>query len=139
MSETILFIHVIWSTNHKRKLFTEEQRTALCNHIVETARSRSIEITEIAGSSDHFHAFIKLHGTQNLAQAIHIIKGESSNWVNTKKLHSRRFRWEEGYAAVSVSPDRKKELVRYLRKHQFQHQTMSYDEELKWFKTGKRP
>ena len=134
MSETKLLIHVLWSTKNQKKCLNKEILDQILFHIIETAKSNSIQIYELNGCADHLHALIRLHSTQSLAQVIHNIKGEVSNWINTQKLTKEVFEWQEGYNAVSISPSCKAMLKKYFRKHELKHVTLSYLQEVRLLK-----
>jgi putative transposase len=139
MSETILFIHSAWSTNHCKNQIPAEIRKEVSSHIIENAKNRSIEIIKIKILADHIHTLIRLHPTQNLSQLMHNIKGESSNWINTFRLTPFHFEWQKGYTAVTVSPSCKKLVIEYLSGHELLHATMTFPEEVRLLKkTGFR-
>ncbi len=134
MSDTYILIHTVWSTNKQKLQLTPAIRPVVFSHIVENAQKRSIEIVYINGYADHLHLLIRLHPTQNLAQVIHNIKGESSNWINSQHLTTDHFEWQEGYSAISISPSKKRIVKKLFVNHESKHEKMSFLQEVKLLK-----
>jgi len=58
----------------------------------------------IGGTTDHVHALLSLPGMMSFAKAVQLIKGGSSKWLRHAFPEYRKFEWQEGYGAFSVSP-----------------------------------
>jgi len=57
---------------------------------------------------DHLHFFLGLRPAQSISGLLQDIKGDSSKWINKRKLVNGRFSWQDGYGAFSYSkPDLK--------------------------------
>ena len=83
MSRTSLFIHVIFTTKHKKDFLTEDIKQKTIQHIKANAKRNAIKIKSINATSNHMHLLLQLHSTQNLAYSMHLLKGESSSWVKS--------------------------------------------------------
>jgi REP element-mobilizing transposase RayT len=57
----------------------------------------------IGGTTDHLHALLSLPGMMSFAKAVQLIKGGSSKWINETFPRQKKFGWQEGYGAFSVS------------------------------------
>ena len=57
-----------------------------------------------------------------------LIKGESSHWINNNYILKTKFKWQEEYFAVSVSPSKLKQLRHYIRNQEKHHQGFSLNE-----------
>lgn len=102
MSFVKLYIHAVWTTKHRYPVLDEKGRTTLAKHILYNARRWDIQILNINGTSDHFHALIRMRADISVAQVIQSIKGEASWWANKMQLFERELWWAKGYYARSV-------------------------------------
>jgi putative transposase len=64
-----------------------------------------------------------------IADVLRDLKKDSTNWV--KENFDRRFSWQEGYAAFTVSPSDINSIRNYIAKQEAHHGKHSFDDELK--------
>jgi REP element-mobilizing transposase RayT len=83
----------------------------------------------IGGTFDHMHALLSLPATINISKAIQLIKGGSSKWVHDTFSEARKFAWQEGYGAFSVSFSQKDRIVDYINSQKEHHRKKSFREE----------
>ena len=62
----------------------------------------------------------------SVAKAILTIKSNSSKWVNEQ---GRKFEWQEGYAAFSVSASLLSRVARYVNTQEAHHRRMTFEAE----------
>jgi putative transposase len=60
---------------------------------------------------------------------MHLIKGESSFWINKNKLTKEKFEWQDEYFAVSVSESVVDKVRDYIKKQEIHHEKKSFQEE----------
>jgi len=106
---------------------TPQIRYQLFAHIRKYASAKSILIDYIGGMPDHIHCLILLNPKQTLSEVIHLIKGESSHWYNSRG--KGKICWQNEYYAISVSPDRVEQVRKYIRNQEKHHRRMSFAEE----------
>jgi putative transposase len=70
--------------------------------------------------------------SQNLALAklVEKVKKGSSKWIKTKGAALRRFYWQDGYAAFSVSQSKVTAVEAYTARQKEHHRKRSFREEL---------
>jgi REP element-mobilizing transposase RayT len=105
-------------------------RDKVIYHIIENARSKHIFVDHLNGYLQHLHALISLGGKQNISDIMHLIKGESSYWINKNKLTRIRFEWQDDYYAVSAGINQLGSLREYIRKQVWHHGEESLEQEL---------
>ena len=132
-SKVYLFIHVITCVKNKAPLLTKPVRTVLFAHIKKHAGENGINVLSVNGTDDHMHTVVQMMPTQNLAQIMKSIRTESANWINESKFIKDAFDWEEGFAALSVSPSGIKQVLDYLEKQEEHHKTKTLESELEVF------
>ncbi|OQP63131.1 hypothetical protein A3860_24880 [Niastella vici] len=132
-SKVYLFIHVITCVKNKEPLLTKPVRTVLFAHIKKHAAENGINVLSVNGTEDHMHAVLQMMPTQNLAQIMKSIRTDSASWINEGNFIKSAFDWEEGYAALSVSPSSVKQVLEYIEKQEEHHKTKTLDSELEVF------
>jgi REP element-mobilizing transposase RayT len=132
-SKVYLFIHVIVCVKNKEPLLTKPVRTVLFAHIKKNAGENGINVLSVNGTDDHMHAVVQMMPTQNLAQIMKSIRTESATWINEGNFIKSHFEWEEGFAALSVSPSSVKQVLDYLEKQEEHHKTKTLESELEVF------
>jgi REP element-mobilizing transposase RayT len=78
------------------------------------------------GMSDHVHLLIQLPPVLALAEAISVVKSNSSRWMND---HGIEFNWQEGYGAFSVSASNLGTVKRYIANQEQHHRKKTYEQE----------
>jgi len=58
------------------------------------------------------------------------VKKGSSRWIKSKRAALRSFRWQDGYAAFSVSQSNLASVQRYIAGQKEHHRRKSFQEEL---------
>jgi len=132
-NKVYLFIHVITCVKNKEPLLTKPVRTVLFAHIKKHATEGGINVLSVNGTEDHMHVVVQMMPTQNLTQIMKSIRAESAAWINESRFIKNLFEWEEGFAALSVSPSSVKQVLDYLDKQEEHHKTKTLDSELEVF------
>ncbi|GAB3881734.1 IS200/IS605 family transposase [Spirosoma agri] len=117
-----LYVHLIWTTKYREPVLFPAARYALFAHIREEAVKNNIDIRIINGVADHVHCLVALRSTQSIADVGKRIKGESARWLNQSNKLEGLFVWQDGYGAISVSPQHVLRVTRYIF-NQEQHHT----------------
>src|ERR1043166_3907795 len=66
-------------------------------------RSHDCETLIVGGANDHVHALFDLSRKHSIATIVKEIKRTSSAWIKEVSPLCRRFHWQNGYGAFSVS------------------------------------
>jgi putative transposase len=129
-----VYVHYVWTVKHRADVLHKSFRVELFQHIKEEALKKKIFIDSINGVENHVHCLVSLTATQTIAEVIKNIKGESSNWLNTKSYVPGHFKWQDGYGAFAVSPQNIKKVRNYIFNQEAHHKKHSFDDELAVFK-----
>lgn len=120
-------IHVVFSTKNRVKAIPKEWQPKLWAYAAGICRNHAIIPLEIGGAADHAHLLIQVPATIALADAVSTIKSNSSRWTRVKGR--RRFEWQQGYGAFSVSASSIPAVTRYIQNQETHHRKMSFEEE----------
>ena len=83
----------------------------------------------IGGTADHLHALLSLPGMMSFAKAVQLIKGGSSKWMHETFSKHKKFAWQEGYGAFSVSASQVPKTIAYIKNQKNHHRKKSFHEE----------
>jgi putative transposase len=119
--------HIIFSTAGRRRTIAKEIQSKVWAYLAGICRNHDIFVLAIGGMEDHVHLLIELPPTMAVAKAALLVKSNSSKWMNET---GRRFAWQKGYAAFSVSASNIDAVVNYIRNQEAHHRIMSFEEEL---------
>ena len=123
-------IHFVWSTKNREPfLASAELRKKVWIHIKDNAGSKGIFIDMINGYQDHCHCLISLGIDQTMSRIMHLIKGESSYWINKNKLCRVKFEWQDEYFALAVSESVVPRVREYIKNQENHHQAETFEEE----------
>jgi REP element-mobilizing transposase RayT len=77
---------------------------------------------------DHVHMLLCLPPSVAVAEALRVVKTNSSRWVR-QKSGCRGFAWQTGYGAFSVSQSNATSVVKYIREQEKYHRRVTFQEE----------
>ena len=80
----------------------------------------------VNGPADHVHLLLSLPATESVAELLRVVKTNSSRWVHEQFPAQRRFGWQAGYAAFTVSNSRAKDVKDYIAAQQEHHRRVSF-------------
>lgn len=130
MSYVRIWVHVVFSTQHREPNLTSEIRSLLFNHIEKNCRVKGIYLDAIGGWVDHVHVLISLGREQDIARVMMLLKGESAHWLNQQKLLRGKFRWQDDYFAISVAESQVDRVRSYILRQEEHHKATPFDKEL---------
>ena len=128
---SIIWLHAVWSTKDRKQVLMKDFRFKVFKHIKEYAWENGIQLDIINGVEDHVHSLFRLKTSQNPAEVVQRLKGESSHWINENAMLDEGFAWQDGYGVFSVSEPDVMKIRKYIYNQEEHHKKMSYEEELK--------
>jgi REP element-mobilizing transposase RayT len=126
---TSLLIHVIFCTSGRAPLLTDEIRPDVHAYLGGILRELDAVPIAIGGTSDHVHLLTRLPANLALADCLRVAKTNSSRWVGERFPQQRKFAWQGGYGAFSVSESRRAAVIRYIRDQAQHHRRISFQDE----------
>jgi putative transposase len=80
----------------------------------------------IGGTHNHVHLLLALPPGRSISDVMRDIKANSSRFIRTT---SRLFAWQDGYAAVSVSPSQTSTVKVYIANQEEHHPVRRFEDE----------
>jgi putative transposase len=127
------WIHLIWATKGRQPSIPPESRKMVSCHLREYAAEKQIPMKINFVNADHVHALIELPTLMSVGEAVKLLKGESSHWINQERLTPFGFAWQTGFGAFSVSYSRIESVCRYIGGQEAHHRRRPFAEELREF------
>jgi REP element-mobilizing transposase RayT len=112
-----LHIHLVWSTIDRLPMIDADAHDRIYKSILSEAGRLSTKVLAIGGASDHIHLLTSLRPTVAVSDLVKQLKGVSSN------ASGPTFRWQSGYAAISVSRRDLPQVIAYIQNQEAHHRT----------------
>src|SRR5256712_5547482 len=122
-------MHSVFSTKERLPFITPELESRLWPYLGGIARENKMKAIAIGGTADHLHALLSLPSTMSFAKAVQLIKGGSSKWIHDTFREHRKFAWQEGYGAFSVSTSQMEKTIAYIQRQKEHHRRRNFQDE----------
>jgi len=122
-------MHCTFSTKGRYPFIDSALEARLWPYVGGIARENRMKALAIGGTSDHLHALLSLPGMMSFSKAVQLIKGGSSKWINDTFPQRKKFEWQEGYGAFSVSASQVPKTIAYINNQKEHHRKKTFMEE----------
>lgn len=117
------FVHVVFSTKHRRPLIPTERREALYEYLGGIARNHHIQLLAAGGTENHVHLLMAVGTTTTIAGNVQKLKTYSSQWM---RKSIPEFLWQDGFGVFSVSPSQVPLVKTYISRQQEHHRKRDF-------------
>lgn len=121
---TKILVHCVFSTKGRRPQIPEPEK--LWSYLRGIARNRRADTLAVGGTNNHVHLLLALPSGVAIANLIRDLKANLSRHVNEQ---GNQFAWQDGYAAISVSPSQVEVVRRYVEQQESHHCKRTFEEE----------
>jgi REP element-mobilizing transposase RayT len=125
-----LHYHLVFSTKNRVPFIEPEWSGRLHEYMGGTIRGLGGTAEAIGGVEDHIHALVELRATHCLADFMRELKKATSVFIH-EEVGTRKFAWQEGYAAFTVSATAVEAVRHYIREQAEHHRTRDFLTELR--------
>ena len=126
---TNLLTHVIFSTKDREPLITAALQDDLLAYLGGIVRELGGALRAANARPDHVHLLCSLPPILATADALRVVKTNSSRWVHRNRRLTG-FEWQTGYGAFSVSHSLAPAVVRYIGNQEKHHRRVTFQEDL---------
>ncbi len=123
-----LHYHVVFGTKSREPLIRDPWRGRLHEYLGGIVAGLGGHSEGIGGTADHVHMLFSLKATHCLADVVREVKKGSSAWIH-QELDNPSFRWQDGYAAFTVSATSRDSVQSYIANQEEHHRVKSFREE----------
>src|SRR6266545_7062271 len=121
-----IWVHLIFSTKDRHPFLSDKPlRTDTHAYLATVLRSHECETLIVGGVEDHVHALFALSRNYSISEIVKEIKRTSSRWVKEQAAH-KRFGWQGGYGAFSVSQSQLEQVIRYIEQQEEHHRRATF-------------
>ncbi|MBI2390830.1 MAG: transposase [Deltaproteobacteria bacterium] len=125
-SDTLLLVHLIWSTSERQPVFAPADDVWLADFIAAKARALSCDLLAVGNWVDHVHVVVRLAPALALSELARHFKGATSHAWNLRG-EGPTLRWQTGYWARSVDRDSLARRVEYALDQRMRHEQRRLD------------
>lgn len=137
MSQSLskLNIHIAFAVKDRARVFlTIDVRERVARYIAGVLKSMQCYPIAVGCAQEHVHIACIQSKNVSTAQVVAEVKKSSSRWIKTIEQEIKdpglmKFRWQNGYAAFSVSESNVDIVARYIRNQDEHHRHISFREE----------
>jgi REP element-mobilizing transposase RayT len=126
-----LLFHCVFSTRERRELLTAQVRESLYPYMASIMDQAKGHVLRVGGTKDHVHLLLRLATDTSVAEAMRLIKANSSRWLNRRFGAPGPFRWQEGFGAFTVSWSAMEDVCAYIDGQEAHHRRQSTRDELR--------
>jgi REP element-mobilizing transposase RayT len=126
---TNLLTHIIFSSKDRTPSIGQEFRADLHAYMGGIIRNLAGQALLVNGTADHVHLLVWLPPIVAIAEALRVLKSNSSKWIHETFPAQNAFAWQAGYGAFSVSQSNVAAVLKYIRDQERHHRRKSFQEE----------
>lgn len=122
MANTFLqvFLHIVFAVKNRESLINPQWIPHVHRYIAGVINGRGHQAIAVGGTNNHVHVLLSLSSNETIADLVREVKTSSHRYIESKHAAFFDFRWQTGYACISVSPSNLDSVARYVR-HQMEH------------------
>ena len=125
-----LHYHLVFSTKYRKPWIKDDWIDRLHQYMGGTLKKLDVQPLCIGGVTDHVHLLLGTRTTHRISDIVRELKKSSTQWVHDT-ISFEPFRWQNGYAVISLSPDALASVTKYINNQAEHHRIKSFNEELR--------
>jgi REP element-mobilizing transposase RayT len=130
-SFSAVYVHLIFSTKDREPFLTDKPlRTSLHSQLGGISKKLQSPTLIVGGVEDHVHLLARLSRTIAIADWVKELKRVSNGWLK-EQGQIKKFRWQAGYGAFSVSKSNLDSVKDYVLNQETHHRKMTFQDELR--------
>ena len=126
-----LLYHIVFSTKERRLLLKDDAfREEVWAYMAGVCKNLEGFAVRIGGYFDHAHLLVHVPAKIAVADFVGKVKANTSKHINDTQGKQRRFRWQDGYGAFTVSRSQSELVACYIDNQVQHHAKRSFQDEL---------
>ena len=135
-SLTQIYLHTIFSTKDRHPFLSDKTiRGKMHAYLVGVCGNLDCSSIIVGGVEDHVHLLSRHSKNISVAEFVQELKRESSKWVKTLDPGLKKFYWQKGYGAFSLSPSHVEAVKKYIEGQEEHHRRETFQDEFRAFLT----
>jgi REP element-mobilizing transposase RayT len=128
-----LHFHLVFSTKYRQPLIDAELQPRLYEYMGGILRAEKSVLLSAGGMPDHVHLLVSLSRELSIAEAVRLVKANSSKWIHATFPERQQFCWQAGYGAFSVSFSNLPDVRNYIARQAEHHRVRTFQDEFREF------
>ncbi len=116
-----LHYHLIWATYNREPCLTPEREKMFYGVLYKKAEELGLKIHAAGNIEDHAHVVLSIPPILAVADCVRHLKGASAHAINRMDKSNGQFKWQGGYAALTVGEDSLEKLKEYAARQKEHH------------------
>ena len=116
-----LHYHLVWATHERHPWLQGDIERMVYGTLLGKAEELGAIIHQIGNTDDHIHVVASIPPKFAVAECVRHFKGASSRYVNTHAELDFRFKWQNGYGAISFGERSMGTVSAYVRDQRQRH------------------
>ncbi len=124
-----LIYHIVFSTKNRQRWLTDGFREKVFAYMAGTARELNGFAIKVGGFYDHVHLLVRIPAKIAVCDFVWQLKANTSKHINDTSGFIRKFGWQDGYGAFTVSVSVKDAVVTYIENQMEHHKKQTFEDE----------
>jgi putative transposase len=128
-----VYIHLVFSPKGRNAQLTLNIEDKVYGYIAQVINNHKHKAYIINGMPDHIHILLGLNSSISISDLVREIKKSSTTFINSNKLTSSQFKWQEGYAVFSYGQSQVQMIYKYILNQKRHHMETKFRKEYQEF------
>ena len=124
-----LLYHIVFSTKNRQNWLTDGFRENVFAYMAGTTKELNGFAIKIGGFYDHVHLLVRIPAKLAVSEFVGQLKANTSKHINDTSSLIRKFGWQDGFGAFTVSFSAKDAVVAYIEKQMEHHKKQTFEDE----------
>ena len=124
-----LLYHIVFSTKNRQRWLTDGFREDVFAYMAGTAKDLNGFAIKVGGFYDHAHLLVRIPAKIAVSDFVGQLKANTSKHINDTSGLLRKFGWQDGYGAFTVSVSIKDRVAAYIENQMEHHVKQTFEDE----------
>ena len=124
-----LLYHIVFSTKNRQRWLTDGFREEVFAYMAGIATKQGGFAIRLGGFYDHVHLLVRIPAKLSVSDFVGTLKSNSSKHINDTSELLRKFGWQDGFGAFTVSVSQKNRVIEYIENQMAHHAGQSFEDE----------
>ena len=124
-----LLYHIVFSTKNRQRWLTDGFRENVFAYMAGTAKDLNGFAIKVGGFYDHAHLLVRIPAKIAVSEFVGQLKANTSKHINETSGLIRKFGWQDGFGAFTVSLSSKDAVHAYIKKQMEHHKRQTFEDE----------
>lgn len=124
-----MYVHLVFAVKYREALLVKSIQDRVFEYIGGINMKLKHKPIIVNGMSDHVHILFGLNPSISISDTVYNIKRGSSLFINSERMCSGNFAWQEGYGAFSYGRSQLHSIYKYIENQEEHHANESFRKE----------